>query len=227
MARVQYGTIITQIKGAVGGNIFQKGNNAYVMRNKGYSRGKDASGRQTSTHSLASASSDWRNLTDGQRALWNAQKSNWPFTDKFGNIYYGSGYQYFVAYNTNLATMGLGVVREPTMPAAMIDVTPLSVGVSPDGTILLSIATAGNEFQRMQVYMSAGVSQGRFSTNIPVKLIFDADVFDFEAFDLTEAYEAQFGTIPPGCNVLMKTVQRRTDWPYPTYPTADIIGVST
>ena len=51
---------------------------------------------------IANLSSEWRTLSESDRASWTAGAVNYPFHNKHGEEYTGSGYQVFMQLNTNL-----------------------------------------------------------------------------------------------------------------------------
>ena len=118
MARVQYGTIVTELKGKVAGQVFQRGSTGFVLRNKNSRKGSDSLIRSASARLLTRVSSSWRDLTDEERTQWSGGAVNWPFVDKFGVPYTGSGYQYYMAFNRNRLQIGLAMVTAPVSPVS-------------------------------------------------------------------------------------------------------------
>ncbi len=128
MARVQYGVIVTSLKGNIGGQTFQNGNTAKVLRSKGYRKGSLSVKRKAQNLNIISSASAWRTIFQSDRELWATARTNWPFKDKFGNTYYGSGYQMYVAYNTALKLLGFPSVTDPDVPLSANDPGSVSIG---------------------------------------------------------------------------------------------------
>ena len=125
MAIVKYGALITEIKGKVGGQVFQNGNAGFVLRNKNSRPGAASISRLAATNGMSAISSSWRLLTDAQRLAWAAATENWLFLNRYGETYEGSGYQMFCAYNRRLALAEQSTVLVPGVPGVAPD--PVSI----------------------------------------------------------------------------------------------------
>jgi hypothetical protein len=75
----------------------------------------------------------WRTLTGDQQAANNAVVGAYPYTDKYGNTRYFSGYQLLLRSNINRAVSGLEPISEvPATPPAGFNLTAI-VGFSEVG----------------------------------------------------------------------------------------------
>ena len=213
MASVQYGALITALKGNIGGQTFQDGNVSKVLRNKGYRKGKKSTLRQTVTARLISQVVRWRLISQSDRNAWGAASGDWPFTDKFGNTYYGSGYQYFSACNIANVSIGETPLNTPPAPISIETITPsaptLQTGVEADW----NITTTTTQPQIVQCYASAPMSPGRSGDNVAYKYIgqFDSSLAD-QLVDNT-VYQSLFGWPPADSLVMFKMVVRVIGFP--------------
>ena len=213
MARVQYGSIVTQLKGSVAGHVFQPGNVGYVLRTKGYTPGNGIGARKAQNLILSQVTKLWRTLSSAEITAWLNAAALWPFTDKFGNTYYGSGFQVFVAYNTALIVMEEDPVLTPAAPVA--PGTPGIVSFSSHTTAALdftnSIATVGAD--NLLLFASRPLSAGVGSQHVKFRLM---DVFDYSgtgAQSFRAEYLAAFGQYLAGQRIFIKTVCRNTLYP--------------
>ena len=208
MARVQYGTIVTALKGNVGGQTFQNGNISKVLRNKGYRAGSSSVARNNAVRNIVSQSARWRTLTDLQRAGWYSVRSFWPFTDKYGNSYLGSGYQVFVAWNSALEEMGYAVLDLPDTSQGTATVSPdtcqyaigVGLSVSWDSTIGAPMT--------LQIFASPPMSPGRNNNNAKFRLIGNADPAADTSITFATEYDDIFGTPPEGSKIVVKVQNR-------------------
>lgn len=103
MASVKYGTIVTELKGKIGGNVFQGGRAAPTLKKLwGYIRKQDQaqlSWNNIKRAEFAVVTQTWRTLTDEQRTSWSAAAPSFPFYNKFGDSYTGTGYQLYMQCN--------------------------------------------------------------------------------------------------------------------------------
>ena len=113
MAVVKYGTIVTELKGKVGGNIFQGGYTAPIFKKKAAYMGitKRFAAAIFSVfidprYNLSLIASNWQNLSAEDQATWSTNAPLFPFKNKFGESYVGSGFQVYMMINLNLAQIG-------------------------------------------------------------------------------------------------------------------------
>lgn len=161
MARVQYGSIVTELKGKISGQVFQGGNVGFVLRNKGYTPGISSSQRQTANRGMIAQTTAWKLLTDEQRATWNSGAANWPFTDKFGNSYTGSGFQVFTAFNSNRVSLGLSVITSMPSSASPNNPGAVAVTVDTDGDLIVEWENVSDADVYVAIWATAIVSTGR------------------------------------------------------------------
>jgi hypothetical protein len=125
MAVAKYGALITEIKGKIGGTIFQAGRGAAVVRawnpstkrvDQGGNSG-DVSVRQL--RQFATVTKGWQKLSQAQRDSWNDLIGVWTFIDKFGDTYNGTPYQIYCAAGLNRMIVGnLPLETAPVVNAA-------------------------------------------------------------------------------------------------------------
>ena len=213
MASVQYGVIITELKGAIGGSVFQAGNTAKVFRNKGYRKGISSVIRQAVVARMVSQTSRWRALTDMQRTAWDSATEGWAFTDKYGNSYFGSGYQFFVAFNTARLSIGQAVVDTPNVTVAYESITPSAPAFVFQTELDFNIDTTTTASQIVQCYASAPMSPGISGDNAKYKFIgqFNSSLAD-QLVD-NSVYASLFGWAPVGSLVMIKMVIRPLTYP--------------
>lgn len=225
MARVQYGALITALKGNIGGQTFQGGNVSSVMRNKGYTKGNTTSYRRRAIDGITAQANAWRDLTDLERAAWASASGTWAFTDKFGNVYYGSGYQLFVAWNSALASMGFATVTAPSAPETLETISFDPITWSLSGGFILEWGTSTAITQMMQVYASPCMSAGRNDFHKPTKQIVLLDANDGHNYDMAADYQNVYGQGLVGSRIIVTINVRGQVFPriYQTYTTSLIV----
>lgn len=96
MAVVQYSAIVTQLRGKLGGSVFNKSKNAFTLQKK-QQQPKGARGFQSEVRNYFSKfQRTWKALTEVQRTNWQTCANNNPTRDRFGNLTTLSGYNQFV-----------------------------------------------------------------------------------------------------------------------------------
>jgi len=110
MAIVQYGALVTGIRGKVGGQVFQRCGQSASLRNKSTvvsSQSSYASGTRSEFSSLAST---WRSMSLEQKTSFNTWASSYPTFDRYGTSIILSAYQLFMYINRPLLMAGLPLV---------------------------------------------------------------------------------------------------------------------
>ena len=213
MARVQYGSIVTELKGSVGGQVFQAGNNSLVLRNKGYRKGTSSTARQAANRLISSQASDWRTLSVAQQSAWATAALSWPFVDKFGNTYYGTGYQCFIAYNSARLSILQPAVVTPSAPIAAEAFSISTFAVSVSGGMVFTETAATTTVQVVQQFFSAPLSQGVNNNNVRYRNLGQFNTSDGGRPFLTPYYQSIFGSFQVGQKIVMKAVMRVRDYP--------------
>ena len=220
MASVQYGVIVTGLKGNIGGSTFQNGNVSKVLRNKGYRAGTSFGVRRAQISKLMTATSSWRSLSQSHRAAWNASAGNWPFKDKFGNTYYSSGYQKYVAQSTALIGLGLPLTTTPDLPYSANDPGLISVDFSDPSDLLVTWVNTPVIDQFLQVFASAPLSAGRNGRNTRLKLIGLYNMVSATSVSIQTGYNDALGDALSGAAISVKFQIRTQQFPIIQFPSA-------
>lgn len=217
MAQVQYGTIITEIKGKIGGQVFQRGNKAFVLRNKNSKQGRLTNKKSLALISLSQIASSWRNITTADRLAWTTAAASWAFTDKFGGTYYGSGYQCYVAYNRSGRVIDNASVATPNLPASPAYCAVTNVTFTGPSAINVFTSNLTPTGQFLCVYASRVMSKGVTRTNVPMKFLGYVPLNALMLFAYGSQYIAAYGSIKTGGVIAFRFQQRLNAYPYAYY----------
>lgn len=168
MAKINYSALITGIRGRYNGSQFSVNKSGSLLQNKSIppKRITDLQGLIRSRFSRLARF--WRQLTPSEQQSNNDAAPNYPYTDKFGNIKYFTGYQLLLRSNLNRAVSGLQPIRVvPMIPPQGLDIgyTVLYLSFAQNQGWAVSV----NWFQDFsqltgydaQVYVSKGISPGQ------------------------------------------------------------------
>lgn len=218
MARVQYGTIVTEIKGKNQGHVFQGGNVGFVLRSKGYTPGISSQARNQANTYLTTQSSRWRLLTDAQRNAWGALAPDWLFYNKFGAAYQGNGFQIFNSYNTNLLNLTQPTVDDPGAVRSAADPGTVDFDWGDTNGARVTFGNTGTANQYMLLFAAAPASAGRNSNHARYRLIDAVDINGQDTIIFTSDYTAIFATPDYGQRITIKCVFFDIRFPYPFFP---------
>lgn len=219
MAKVQYGTIVTEIKGKNQGHVFQGGNVGFILRSKGYTKGISSNDRAAANSTIVQAATRWRTLTDAQRTAWAGLIPTWLFINAFGVAYQGSAYQVFNSYNGWLFTADQTFRLSPTTPSTPPPLNFSSLTWSLASGLIWEDSDSGDPNDLVAFYASAPVSAGRNTNHARLMWLDTRPSNGSPVYDLTTVYESFFGTPQIGQRVIIKQVSLRLSYPYPYYPT--------
>lgn len=155
---------------------------------------------------IAEVARSWNKLTLDEQESWNAVAVQFPFKNKYGEYYTGSGYQVFMKLNMNLIN-----VNEPTLrsgPVADFPVLPPVEPPSGDPPELLRWAFVGGIPAEIsiQVFACNGVQKGSGFRKGKEKQLISAPPNETGVIDVTGAYQNIFGKIKPNSRIYFRFV---------------------
>lgn len=113
MALVQYGGGITNFRGSIVGNTFQRNRAGEIVRARGPRTGRASQSQAEAAGITAATTFMWSNLAAGFKPQWNDFASQHPHVDKFGTTRILSGFNYFTLINSNLLRIGSPIRQLP------------------------------------------------------------------------------------------------------------------
>jgi len=211
MARVKYGAIVTDIKGKIGGTVFQGSKTGGVMKNNtaaaksagnGGSTTKADAGRVTlPKRNMTEIASTWKTLSAADRASWNLAAPNFPFIDKYGNAYTASGYQVYMSVNNNLAVTGQSMLSTAPPAPTLANMMPFGLSWLTLGTFTMALSSDVPAGYVCQLYATVGMSAGKAPRPGDYRLIQTTTAFGSITPSILSLWTAQFGTPVSGATV--------------------------
>lgn len=144
MAVIQYSALINQMRGKLGGSVFNKSKNSYTLQRKQQQPVGTRGNQSTVRNRFGNFQRSWKELTNAQRVNWQTTAGNNPARDRFGNLTVLSGYNQFLKASM-LATYGSQT--PPSAPytaaapsAGTVDISPYdwSFSQNANGRVLVS-----------------------------------------------------------------------------------------
>jgi len=115
MARVKYGSIVAEIKGKIGGLVFQKCGNALSVRTNLIHNPPTSIAAKDSRNQFSNIALAWSSLSQSVKSQWAAVASTFPAFDNFGHPMVLNGYQSFIRVNRMLAMHGMPLNLVPSV----------------------------------------------------------------------------------------------------------------
>lgn len=206
MARVKFGSLISDIQGSIGGHTFQHNAYGYSVRTKP-SQSKQASAfQQPCRINIALIVAAWQNLSSASKIMWNNFSA---YSTQYAQYNAGSllsGYALFLKYNAIRLTCGLSLLT--------------TISYNPITQILLIPAIT-----RSGGWLAYRIGAGLLPTNYAALVKFSAPANDAAGFKtsalrvvnydsasspnytITVAYVAKLGLYPEVGNTILASFQ--------------------
>ncbi len=234
MAIVKMGVIVVDIKGKIGGTIFQGGRSATVMRTKNNGSKQQVVNQQLNTKILfgpisnrfGAVTKGWSKLTEVQRATWSDLLEVWTFTDKFGDTYNGTPFQIFTAVNLNRLQIDQAQFTSAPTFSAATDLGVTFEDYSLTGTWNLVMANTATLTQKLIVKASANQNPTKSVQGTSKRAITLYTGKGNESVDLKAAYLAAYGNEPIlGSVIFVETWNCKKQYPRQQFTTTAVVTV--
>lgn len=147
--KIKFGAMMTDARGALGGQVFSKNRGGAYVRTKVTPVNPRSTAQIAVRNRLTTLSQQWRGLTGDQRNAWRAAVSLFAKTDIFGDVKNPSGANLFIKINSNLLMIGQAVIISP----------PSSLSVL---TTVVQVLQADDSDQSLKLTCSGAVPAGTY-----------------------------------------------------------------
>jgi hypothetical protein len=113
MARVQYGSIITDIAGSLGGLTFQRNGSGKIVRNRPIQPRQGSAGQNSVRQAFNDVTYNWSTLSLANKQAWAAYALAHPVTTYWGTTKQLNGYQMHNQINSYRKLCGLALTASP------------------------------------------------------------------------------------------------------------------
>jgi surface protein len=197
MARASYGSIITDLKGSVGGITFQRNPSGKIARLKPTASVNPSNLQSGRERMLAYLASYWSSLTISQKNDWNALAATHDHYDPWGNITKLNGFQQFQSNNINLS-----VINTPLIPDAPVYLLPppppaFTLNFSSSSIYLEFITPYDPSPYDFVLYVTPPLRQSNINTRKNYFLLTGGSWTSSTVFDITVPYLAYFNIFYP------------------------------
>lgn len=196
MAKIEYGPVVSNASGAIGGVVFGRSSSGPTARARVspvQPRGINATTPRVQTTYFAQA---WRALTAAQRLAWNSSAQQLTLTNSLGQNYKMSGFGWYIRQNLQRFYRAIALVSNPpaidSIPQLTLATLALNAGANTftlTYTMIGGVATNG-----LWIYATIGTSAGRgFYSRSEYRLIATMAGNAASPFSLWTVYTNRFG----------------------------------
>lgn len=221
MARVQYGSIITDMAGSIGGLTFQHNKAAKIVRQRPYTRKMPNAAQSARINAFYEVISAWRELSGAYKDDWSNAAASLTFLNRWGEEKVLNGYQMFQKLQGNRLLCGLSMYDTPpaspsslAIPDFILDIRTTSYVIDFDGSFdhtgfYLFFFTS--YLQRSPAYYDRKIL--RLTKVLAPGTTTDIDIFaEYQAVH-NNALSALTGGAPVTSICSIMAVQSSTGWP--------------
>jgi hypothetical protein len=199
MARCKFGTIVTDARGKVGGNMFQANRYGRTFKVLPKQPKRQSEAQQIVRNRFQLISRTWKTLTPEQRKTWADSVLDFTFTNVFGDTVAPSGQLLFQRLNMNMANAGQTIFLEAPTPSPVQEVPEYDFNriFSPNELYIVNQGGALEANMLLIIDVTRPVSYGVSNVNSFFTKIFQ--VFEPELYitvDITQEYIQKHGVFP-------------------------------
>lgn len=193
MARVLYSASISEFKGSVKGNTFQRNSAGTIVKARNLQRFSPSDLQVNAQNRLGQVCGLWANLSPGKKDDWNSNAPFYTRYDFYGNAKKLSGFQWFQSCNNNMVLIGRAPFSDCPSP-----LTPLSVpsaGEFANATNFGISFIGGYDASNSTVVFvaTAPVQNVLLSSRLPKRILTMLSGSTLTTVNLTSYWESVFG----------------------------------
>lgn len=207
MARVKFGAMMVDARGKLGGHVFTKARSGATIRTKVTPLNGQTSAQGAVRSTFGTLSQSWRTLSEEQRIAWNNKAATVGKTNVFGDSYFPSGKNLYVAINTNILNAGGSAIKIPPVDIALPDV--LLSGITFDSlaqALEVELQSLTNPTGNTAlVFCSPCLSKGVFNASGKERFVSAVNLTGTSTVaDIYADYVAKYGALLSGSKIFVK-----------------------
>lgn len=201
MAKIQFGMMMTDARGKLGGQVFSKNRGGAYIRTKVTPSNPQTADQQANRSILTTVSQGWSGLSGSERESWNSGVNDWTSTNVFGNTIKPSGKNLYASLNKNLLSVGEGVQDSlpPKQNFPALNFQSATADLS-DNEITLQIDANSPDYY-VVVSATPPLSAGTSNAKSKFRRITSALGDSLDGATIYANYVAKFGAIAIGQNI--------------------------
>lgn len=204
MAKIQFGDIVTDMRGKSGGHVYARNRYGAFKRTKVTPTNPQTSYQMQQRQYFGSNSQSWRGLDEDQRAAWIALAPSLPVQDVFGNSRVLTGQALFIRLNTNLALTNSDLIQDAPTPVALPTISGLTLSITAEGAYNVTVGTIGDTSDvKALLFATPPVSPGVSSVKNKYRLLTIFTTFN-STVDVASVYNLRFVALTEGEKVFFR-----------------------
>ncbi len=193
MAIITLGTIVSDIRGSIGGVTFSRNAAGIIAKSKVVSKKNVTAKQALALQNNNAANVAWQSLTLSQKLNWSSYASAHTKTDRYGVLKTLTGYNWFTSiYNASIYTSGTWSVTPPAygLPASIPGFT---LNVNSADIIVNFLEPIDTDLLDVFIYTTAPINKAASLNRGLLRLTNKYDVDYESSFSIKEGWELAHG----------------------------------
>lgn len=196
MARIIYSALVDSIRGSIQGTTFQRNAYGYTIKGKPNMVNPNTANQNAHKARFSAAIQAWRNITDANRAAWDAYANAFPIPSRKNPDAYLSGFNAFCRWHALTFTTSFTVLADPAGDQGTVTAfTPvLAINMGALRMLFDVIVTEGP--WKAYVQLSRPLKGTQTFVKGWTRQVGDPGEGTWDDFDISFGYTRQFGALP-------------------------------
>lgn len=204
MAHVILSSLISDIRGRIGGSVFQKTSSGLILKSYTKPINKNSQSQNITRNYLAYLQNQWLLLSDSQRIIWSRFLTYNPIKQKNISGHFITGHQAFLKLNFYRLLYNISILLTPRFTKCNITPVDLTLSlIGPDLTLTSDRSMISSD-EFIILFLSPPTLRPVNNPGNSFKII-KFDTTNTDTFNLSSAYLSLYGRLPVATNkVFMK-----------------------
>ena len=198
MAIYKPSSIISDIRGMVGGNVYSRNHSGFYIKESFCPTNNKLPHQQSNRTLFRLVTKKWNNITEDNRQRWILLAGQLIKKNFFGDNYHQTGYHLFMSCNRNLGLVGRPLIDDPNEDNSIDDLSIFEVIYEPNPSESLILSFSGhtiNAKTRLLIYATNAQSLGVYSVSTQYNYIGYVPEGTNNNYNILSMFKAYYGNI--------------------------------
>jgi hypothetical protein len=198
MAIYKPSSIISDIRGMVGGNVYSRNHSGFYIKESFSPTNNQLPHQQANRTLFKYVTEKWNTLTESQRQQWIQLASQLTKNNFFGDQYHQTGYHLFMSCNRNLGLINIPLIDSPSSDGTVDYLSQFEAIYTPTPSESLTINFPGytiNNKTRFLIYATPALNLGVYSVSLQYNYIGYITESTANSFDILTLFNDYYGPV--------------------------------
>jgi hypothetical protein len=196
MARIKYTALVESIKGSIQGTTFQANAYGYTIKGKPNMLNPNTQFQNVSKSRFSRATQEWKNLTSGNRAAWDAYANNFPIPSRKNPDAYLSGFAAFTRWQALSNLFSGSILADPSGDQGTIDASTPQIELITNQLYILPDVSSTEGPWVLHLFMTRPLSPTQTFLKSWLRHVITLPDSQWVDEEITAQYIQRFGNLP-------------------------------